>query len=313
MAVLVGTDPYAPGGPLAGQSQVTEGAPAGQDPFTGGITGEQTSAKELVRRQLAAFGLEALGEWMWQEYMNGKPEELIWLEMRDRPEYQARFPGMKELQAKGRAISEAAYIEYERTATQIMRAAGIPDGMMSTREAIGGMIAGEVSLKEFEDRLTEYQVAAFQSPKEVKDELNRLYGIGEGELLGFFLADDATLPQLMQRWIAAQASGAAIRSGYGQLQRDVAERLASLGATGENIVQGFNFLGRSKELFGALPGFERSEEEITQEEQFSGVFEGSGAAEEKIKRRQRQRQAQFEGGGQFAAGSEGIGGIGSAR
>ena len=284
--------------------------PGGQPPG-GASTAENQSAKALITSTLASYGLQSLGDWMWAEYQKGVPLEAIWLEMRERPEYQARFPGMKELSAKGRAISEAQYIDYERSAVQIMRAAGIPSGVMDSREKIGGMIGGEVSLKEFEDRLSDYQVAVFQSPQEVRDQLRQYYGVQEGDMLAFFLDEEATLPLLQKRWMAAQAGGTAVSSGYGSLQKAEAERLAELGLDRNQLVSGFSTLHQSRELFHGLPGTQ--EDVIDKDTQFGAVFEGRSADAERVKRRAETRAAAFGGGGGFASGRGGITGTGSAR
>ncbi|MGA1656102.1 MAG: hypothetical protein ACO39D_08180, partial [Ilumatobacteraceae bacterium] len=51
-------------------------------------------------------------------------------------------------------------------------------------------------------------------------------------------------------------------------------------------------------LFVALPG--TTEEAISQQEQISGVFGTSAAAQQRIRQRSRERQAIFEAGGRFA-------------
>lgn len=275
------------------------------------LTPEQQSAKAYITSTLAAYDLGALGEWAWGAYVNGLPIDAVMIEMRNRPEYQQRFPGMADLIAKGRAISEAQYIEYERNATQIMRAAGIPPGVMDSREKIGGMIGGEVSLKEFEDRLSQYQVAVWQSPQEVRDQLRTYYGVNEGDMLGFFLDEEATLPLLQKRWMAAQAGGTAIRSGYGSLAQSQAERLAELGLDPNQLTQGFNQLYQARELFQALPGSQ--DQLIDRETQFGATFEGRAQDVEAVKRRAEERKAALSGGGGFAGGRTGLTGTGSAR
>ena len=272
----------------------------------------QKSAKAIITGTLTSYGLGALGETMWQQYLNGDPLELIWLQMVETPEYKSRFPGMDALRSKGRAISEAQYIEYERNAIQIMRAAGIPPGVMDSREKLGGMIGGEVSLKEFEDRLNDYQSAVFNSPQEVRDQLRDFYVVQEGDMLGFFLDPEATLPMLEKKWIAAQAGGTARAVGYGELSKAEAERLGELGLDRNALTQGFGALYSSRELFLDLPGGE-NEGVIDKDTQFGAAFEGREADRARIERRAAERKAKFGGGGNFAGGQGGISGLGSAN
>src|SRR5688572_356717 len=56
--------PAPPPAPYQAPPAAPQGAP---------LTSEQQSAKALITGTLNAWGLGALGEWMWQEYMNGNP------------------------------------------------------------------------------------------------------------------------------------------------------------------------------------------------------------------------------------------------
>ena len=77
-----------------------------------------------------------------------------------------------------------------------------------------------------------------------------------------------------------------------------AEELAVAGITQEQARAGFQTIAGAEELFVALPG--TTEEAISQQEQISGVFGTSAAAQQRIRQRSRERQAAFEAGGRFA-------------
>ena len=52
----------------------------------GVLTSEQRSAKANLDGFLSQYGLDTLGDFVWQEYLNNIPIEQIMLDIRDRPE-----------------------------------------------------------------------------------------------------------------------------------------------------------------------------------------------------------------------------------
>lgn len=274
-----------------------------------GLTDTQKSARALIQRQLDEYGLGGLSDRLWNQYLAGTPVEQIFSDLRKTPEYAARFPGMAELQRRNRAIDEGTYISVERQYVNIFRAAGIPQGFYDSPDDFGRFIANEVSPSELNERVQTYTRAAFQSPPEVRDQLQRLYGLGTGDLVAFFIDPDRALPLIQNAYIAAQTAGAAQRTGFGSLDRTTAENLASRGITERQAEEGFGALVDSRQLFSAL---DAGETDIDQSTQIGAAFEGNAAARSKIELRRRRRQAQFEGGGGFAADRGGLSGIGSA-
>lgn len=270
------------------------------------------SARAVLDATLAEFGLQELGSWVWQRYLEGFPISQIMLDIRDRPEYQRRFAGMQALSEKGRAISEAEYIQLERTYASLFRSAGIPAGFYDQPEDFARYIANEVSPAEMQNRIEMASTAAYQSPPEVRMELERLWGIGPGELTAYWLDPDKALPMLTQRYSAAQAAGAARSTGYGLLTQNEAQALGERGVTADQAEKGFSTLTSLGELFGALPGQEQSEDEISRQEQMGAVFSNDPRAQQRIERRQSQRKATFSQGGGYASDREGIAGLGNA-
>lgn len=272
---------------------------------------ENLSARAQLDATLGQFGLSGLGGWAWEKYKAGVPVEQIFLDLRQTPEYKARFPAMEALAKKGRAVSEATYIDLERTFAQTRRAAGLPEGFYDRPEDFAKLIAGEVSPTEDAARVELARLSAFQAPPEVRDELARNYGIDAGQLTAYWLDPDRALPLIQQQYLSAQIGGQARTTGYGVLTKSESESLAARGVTEAQAQQGFGQLAESRGLFNALPG--SGEDEIGREEQIGAVFAGNAGASERIRRRQAQRKAEFGGGGGFSSSREGVGGLGSAR
>lgn len=286
-----------------------DNAPAASASAAPGLSAEQGSAKAILNRALSDFGLGGLADWAWSTYLNVGNIDQVMLELRDRPEYATRFAGMRALRDKGRAITEAQYLDLERTYSQLYRAAGLPASFYDGPDDFAALIGGEVAPTELRDRLQMATAAAYQAPAEVRAELSRMYGITEGGLTAFFLDPNRALPLLQQQFAAGTLAAASTRTGYGQLSREEAERLATLGLTEDAATRGFGELARSTELFGALPG--EGGTDIGRNEQL-GVLEGNAAAIERINRRKAQRVAQFQGGGGFVTGQQGVTGLASA-
>lgn len=286
-------------------------APAGGDTPPTGLTSAQRSAKAMIQDALGRWNLSSLGDKLWNQYLQGAPmEQVLGVNLRQEQDYKTRFAGMEALAKKGRAISEAQYLDLERTYAQMFRTYGLPPAMYDSPDDYAKLIAGEVAPTEIRDRLQLASAAATRAPQEVRDELSRLYGVDQGALTAFYLDPDKTLPVLTQQFQAGTLAATARRTGYGALSRTEAERLASLGITEDQAAKGFGELTRSAELMTALPG--SGEDTIDRATGQAAVFEGRADAIERLNKRAEQRRAAFAGGGGFAAGREGISGLASA-
>lgn len=264
------------------------------------------SATEIIQETLAELGLASLAGRLWDRYKETGSLEQVFFELRETPEYKARFAGLDTLRKKGRAISEAAYIEYERQAARLFHSAGLPEGFYDEPGDFAGWIGGEVSLAELQGRVEMARVAAFESPPELRDEFERLYGVGAGGLTALFLDPDRALPLIQQQFLSAQIGTAARRSDFGALTRGEAERLAQEGVTADRAAEGFGVLAESEQLFDGIG----AEDDISRDEQLGGVFGGSTAAQQRIERRARQRASDRQAASGYGVGRRGVTGLG---
>lgn len=294
--------------PSSPSPQPTQQPPAAQDPNANRSADD--SAKAFLNSYLSQYGLSSLGDWAWQKYLNGEPIDQIMLEMRQTPEYKARFPYMDELSQKGRAITEQQAIDQERTFAQVFRVAGLnPD---QYKDLINKDIGGEVSPSEMQARLQMYTQTVYQSDPEVRAQLKFLYGIGDNDILAYALDPNKLLPVLQNKFAAAQEASAGVLTGWGQLSSQEAEHLAMLGISPDQARQGFSALGMESELFNPLPG-ELDRTTISRAQQLNAQFEGNIDAQKAIQRKQSERIAQFQGGGSFATTNKGVVGVAPAQ
>jgi hypothetical protein len=268
------------------------------------------SARTIVNSFLREWGLQSLGSWAWNRYVKlgggSNAVNQIQLEMTDQPAFKSRFPAYHVLQEKGRAMSVAEMLAYEKSAVGIMRAAGIPSGFYDQPQDIAKFMAGEVSVAELQQRVSVASQAAFNAPQETKDALERLYGVGSGHLTAFFLDEKKALPLLQQQFQAGQIAGTSQRTGFGQLSASEAERLTQLGVTDQSAQQGFEQLAGQKGAIRAQAG----ETTLTDQAQLEAVFGGDQVAAQAYKRRIQSRQNQFQGSGGYNVSNQGVSGLG---
>jgi hypothetical protein len=285
-----------------------------------GANAADASAKAVINGLLTTYGLGSLGDWAWQQYLNGVPTSQIMLDLRSRPEYSARFPGMAALQNAGIAISEQEYIGLESQYRQLMRSYGTPATFYDSPDDFGKLIAGQVSPQEFAQRLDMAEQVAATDPRgqALRDELGRLYaaqglsvpnGI-DGAVTAWFIDPDKAQTLIEQQFRATVTAAAATRTGFGQLTKAEAEEIAGYGTTEEAAQETFGQLATMDEFQTDLVG--QSSDAVSRQELLGAGFAGNADARQKIERTRRRRQGTFQGGGGFAAGERGISGLGTA-
>jgi len=300
--------------PLTDPTKKPTGAPDGyeyvwngsrwelQEKGSGQTRAEQRdSARAIVANLLAEYGLENLTDFVdnlirTEDIVSG---DVILGKIRQTEQYKARFAGNAARRAAGyNVMSEAQYIAMENQYRQIMRASGLPGGFYDAPDDFTTLIGGDVSAAELSSRINEGYLAVQQANPQVVAELKRLYPVGDGELAAYFLDPEKATPILLRQARSAQIAAEATLQAQQQLSAATAEELAVAGITQEQARAGFQTIAGAEELFVALPG--TTEEAISQQEQISGVFGTSAAAQQRIRQRSRERQATFEAGGRFA-------------
>jgi hypothetical protein len=305
--------PAAPGAPAPGSDPASPGAPAP-------LTSDQQSARAIINGTLTSFGLGSLGDWAWQQYLNGVPTSQIMLDLRSRPEYAARFPGMAALSNAGIAISEQEYIGLESGYRQVMRSYGTPATFYDSPDDFGRLIAGQVSVQEFGERLDMAEQVAATDPRgqTLRAELARLYGAQgletpanvDAMVTAWFIDPDKAQSLIEQQFRATTTAAAATRTGFGQLSLQEAEEVAGYGTTEEQAVNTFGQLATMDEFLVDLPG--GADDNVERRDLLQAGFAGNADSQGRIETTRRRRKAQFQGGGGYAAGERGISGLGTA-
>jgi len=253
----------------------------------------QRNAIAVVQALLAQYNLSGLYETIVNYIKEGYDANTVMVLIRTTPEYQRRFPAMQALAAKGRAISEAEYINYEQTASGLERRYGLPEGMLMGK--VTDLLTGEVSATELNDRVVLASAASIQAPPELRQQFQQYYGIDQGGLTAYFLDPDVATPMLEKRYASAIIGREAATQGIG-IDVYGAENLQQLGISREQARAGFAEVARAGELTAGRG------ETVSQEELISGTLAQNEEAQKRIERTRQSRLGRFEGGGGFAAG-----------
>lgn len=253
----------------------------------------QTNAIATVKGLLEQYGLGSLYDTIVGYIREGYDPNTVMVLIRTTPQYKQRFPAMDALAAKGRAISESEYIQYEQAASGLERRYGLPVGMLMGK--VTDLLTNEVSATELNDRVMLASAASIQAPQDLRDTFQRFYGIDQGGMTAYFLDPKVATPLLEKQYGSAIIGREAAAQGVG-LDVFGAENLQNLGITQQQAREGFGQVAASRELTAGRGDV------VSQEELIQGTLAGSEEAARKIERAQKSRIGRFEGGGGFATG-----------
>jgi len=266
----------------------------------------RSDAFSRMRALLSRFGLSSLENAVNNIITSGTVDlenaDAIIFALRNEDAYKKRFAGNAARAAAGLPeLDPATYIGLEESYRQLLQANGLPNDFYNDQTDFEKWIEGDVSPAELQDRINNgYRKVADADPA-VRRQMQELYGVAEGDLAAFFLDPKRAQPMLTTRERVRKAQAAEIaargqeQAGM-QLSATEAETLASRGITGQEAMDRFGEMGALSGLYQAMGG----EEAMTREQQLGATFRYDTNALDLLRRRQRSRVAQFEGGGQFA-------------
>ena len=268
-------------------------------------TGQQ-SAYNIIADTLSRYGLTELSgfvnDLVFKE--NVLNTDIIYGRVKETAEYARRFAGNEARRRAGfNVLSEEAYIGQENTYRQLLRTAGLPAGFYDSNEDFTAFIAGDVSPSELNTRINDGYNAVKNSDPQVIAEMQRLYGVDDSQLAAYFLDPVKATPILLRQAQASQISAQATRQAGAEITAQQAEQLAIEGVTTQQAQAGFATIGQAQELFNPLAGEQGAG--MTQEEQIGAVFATDAAAAQRLRKKQAERTAAFQGGGSFAGQGQG--------
>lgn len=189
-----------------------------------------------------SYGLDGFAPRVAEWIKAGMSEAAIVAQLRETPEYQKRFPGMKALKAQGyNAISEAEYLQLEDSYQSALQGAGLPKGFYDQPEDFVKFISNGVDPSEVKARATAAVELANQVDPTQRELLGSLYGVNTGDLAAYFLDPGKAMPLLQKQLGTVQVANAARKAGVvaDYANKNRFERLVDNGIGAEQAAQGY--------------------------------------------------------------------------
>jgi hypothetical protein len=261
--------------------------------------------RDAVKAAFGQYGLSALYPLIEQWAQLGLTEDAIYLQLRGTQEYKNRFPAMEGLAAKGRALSESQYVQYETQVAQIEQQYGFPKGMMTGQ--ITDMLLNDLSTVEVQDRAILAAADSLTAPDDLRQQLKDYYGVDPDEALkAYYLDPEIALPLLQKQSAAARIGVQATRQGLQGVGKDLAEELQGIGVSEDQAKQGFATTAYQKG-FGTSRG-----ESADQNTRIDAILKGDAEAITTVERVKQGRVNRFEGGGAYVGSASGVSALGGS-
>jgi len=309
----VGTTPY---GPSSTVTTVVEPPPP--PPDEGGGDGgaalayqkmqdekSRQDAFALLKDVFASYGLEELAAQIEGYMREGIGTAQATIKLKQSQPYKDRFYGNELRLAAGRnVINEAEYLDLENSYSETLKAYGLQDyfgtGVTPTerknrQKEIAKVIGNDISAVEFKDRVSTSVDRVKMADPGTKKAFQDFYGIGEADLVKYFLNPTQTLVTLKEKATAAEIGGAAIGQNLPATMAS-AEELARFGINREQAQVGYSTIAQELPTAAKL-GQIYSQEGITygQTEAEQATFKGLASAKRKKEQLVARETAAFQG------------------
>jgi hypothetical protein len=262
------------------------------------------NAFALLKDVFTQYGLGELGATLETLMKEGyEPEEAtlaLKTDVRYNAPYIARFRGNELRRSAGlNVLSEAEYLTLEDDYTKTLKSYGLENYFGATKTAkqtaIADVIGADISAIEFTDRVSTAVDRVKMADPATKNAFQQFYGIGEADLVNYFLDPKKALVNLKEKATAAEIGGAAIGQGLSATST-IAEDLAAYGINREQAQLGYSQIGEELPIAGSL-GRIYGESGITynQADAESATFKGLASAKRKKEQLKQLEEGSFSG------------------
>jgi hypothetical protein len=268
----------------------------------------------LLKSTFDLYGLSELSTTIETLMREGYGPEEATLALKTNPKYNApyikRFRGNELRRSAGlNVLSEAEYLSLEDDYTKTLKSYGLENYFGVDRSlkqtAMADVIGADISALEFTDRVSTAVDRVKMADEGTKKAFQDFYGIGEADLVKYFLDPKKALVNLKEKATAAEIGGAAIGQGLAATMTS-AEDLARFGINRQQAQAGYATIGEELPTATKL-GNIYSETGTTygQADAESATFKGLASAKRKKERLIATEEAAFQG-------SSGVGAAGSS-
>ena len=259
----------------------------------------------LLKDVFASYGLEELAAQIEGYMREGIGTAQATIKLKQSQPYKDRFYGNELRLAAGRnVINEAEYLDLENSYSETLKAYGLQDyfgtGVTPTerknrQKEIAKVIGNDISAVEFKDRVSTSVDRVKMADPGTKKAFQDFYGIGEADLVKYFLNPTQTLVTLKEKATAAEIGGAAIGQNLPATMAS-AEELARFGINREQAQVGYSTIAQELPTAAKL-GEIYSQEGITygQTEAEQATFKGLASAKRKKEQLVSRETAAFQG------------------
>ena len=202
----------------------------------------------LLQNIFNSYGLSELAAEIEGYMKEGLGTGQATLKLKQSKAYKDRFKGNELRLASGfNIINEAEYLDLENSYSQTLKAYGIQDyfGVGATaaqrltrQQAMAEVIGKDISAVEFKDRVSTSVDRVKNADPGTKKAFQDFYGVGETELVKYFLDPVKSLVSLKEKATAAEIGGAAIGQNLPATMTS-AEDLARFGINREQAQIGY--------------------------------------------------------------------------
>ena len=256
------------------------------------LAGTDRDAFLAVNSLFKNYGLDTLATKIFDYVKNGFSPDTISVLLQDTAEYKQRFAGNEARKKAGLAVlSPAEYLATEAAYRQVINQAGLPKGFWDTQKDFAELIGKNVSPSEVQGRVEMAVRATTLAPDEYKQALKQM-GLGEGEMVAYWLDKDKSLPILKQAEATAQIGAQALSQGL-SFDTRYSQSLAQRGITADQAAQGYSAIANELEgmnTLGSIYG-QQWNQRLSEE----AMFEGSANALGQKRRLASQERGAFSG------------------
>ena len=226
----------------------------------------------------------------------------IGIQLRESEAFRRRFAANETRRAANKpAYSVSQYLQLESSYRQVLNAAGMPKDFYNDKEDFESFITNDISPDEVQYRVQQGYAAVKNADPAVVNELKTLYGLDEGTLAAYFIDPNRTKDAVVRSARAAEVAAQARKQADIGLTATQAEELVLGGVTEQQAQQAFGDVRALEQLTRPMFG----EQALTQEELIQGVTGVNAAAQQRVAKTARRRQATLQQGGKVGLGTVG--------
>jgi hypothetical protein len=226
----------------------------------------------------------------------------IGIQLRESEAFKRRFAANEARRAANKpAYSVSQYLQLESSYRQVLNAAGMPKDFYNDKEDFESFITNDISPDEVQYRVQQGYAAVKNADPAVVNELKTLYGLDEGTLAAYFIDPNRTKDAVVRSARAAEVAAQARKQADIGLTATQAEELVLGGVTEQQAQQAFGDVRALEQLTRPMFG----EQALTQEELIQGVTGVNAAAQQRVAKTARRRQATLQQGGKVGLGTVG--------